>query len=213
MDVVELRSHVPLRCVALALSALFVTGACASSGSAGKADAVGSELSAAIQLQNQGHLDQAKALYEQVLAKAPQNYAALYDLGVIAQTQGDTTGALSRYAAALVIKPDFVSAMFNEATIYAKDQPQLAMSLYRQIIKLQPVAPTAYLNLGFLELSAGSLKAAVRDFAEAEKQEPDLSARVPKRLQGAVHTQARHLPSASPQPSTAAPSAAASPTS
>ncbi len=154
----------------------------------------GGTLSQALQLQQHGHLDQAKAIYLKLLRTDPRNYFAQYDLGVIAQAQGDTTEALTRYEAAVSINPNFPAALYNEATIYGKTQPLRAQGLYRQVIKLQPTFATAYLNLGFLLLDAGHVQGAVHNFAEAVNQKPDLLSRLPSQFRGVVTAQAAHLP-------------------
>jgi len=177
--------------LAVALAGTLGLAGCSGGSSGQPTDAT---LQSAIRLQQQGHLDAAKALYLKVLEKAPRNYFALFDLGSVAQAQNDNAGALSRYDAALAIRPDFVPALYNEATIYATTDAARAIVIYRQVISLgEDNVASSYLNVGFLELEAGKVKAAVQDFAEAVHLQPDLASRMPKRLLGAIRTQARHL--------------------
>ena len=74
----------------------------------------------------------------------------------------------------MTINPNYVPALYNEATIYATTDPVPAISLYRHIVKIQPTAPTAYLNLGFLEITHGEPKQGVKSLATAVK--PDRGA-------------------------------------
>jgi tetratricopeptide (TPR) repeat protein len=155
-------------------------------GSSGQSPNAATTLSAALKLQQQGKYDDAAQLYQQVIATQPNNLFAQYDLGVVRQATNNPVGALSAYGAALTINPKYVPALYNEATIYAVTDPVLAISLYREIVRLQPTAPTAYLNLGFLEIKHGAPKQGVSDLATAVKQDSSLLSRVPKNLQGVV---------------------------
>jgi tetratricopeptide (TPR) repeat protein len=169
-------------------------------GSSGDPATPAQTLSAALQLQQQGKLAQAKQLYEQVIAAQPGNVTAQYDLGVIAQQDGDNTGALADYGAALTANPRYVPALYNEATIYTTTDPVLAITTYRQVIALQPVAPTAELNLGLLEIKHQEPKKGVHDLAVAITQDPTLLSRIPAHLRVLVQAVAggTTTPSSSP---------------
>jgi len=147
--------------------------------------------------------DQAKALesFEQAAAKEPTNHVAHYNVGVILQEQGKTAEALAAYGRALSAKPDFVSALFNSAVLYTSTDPDLAISTYRRIIKLQPIAPTAYLNLGLLEAAKGEVALARQHLAKAVEQDGSLASAIPKDV-----FSAKRVAPASPSP-TASPTA------
>lgn len=144
------------------------------------------ELANAISLLQNNQSSAARVLFEKVLAAEPTSYYAHYDLGVIDQKRGQTTQALQDYAAALTAKPGYVPAMFNEAVIYQNTQPTLAIATYRRIVRLQKVAPTAYNNLGLLEVHNGQPKQGVHDLSTAVAQDSSLLAGLPKSLQHAV---------------------------
>ena len=129
-----------------------------------------------------GKGDQAKALesFRAASAKDPTNHLAHYNTGVILQQQNMIAAALASYAAALAAKPDFVPAMFNSAVIYGATDPDLAILTYRKIIKLQPIAPTAYLNLGLLEAARGEEQLARAHLAKAVEQDGSLVTAIPK---------------------------------
>src|SRR4051794_14118827 len=59
----------------------------------------------------QGDLATAKKDYTQVLDSDPRNKYALYNLGVIAQTEGDDPGAVKRYQQALTVDPGYNPAL------------------------------------------------------------------------------------------------------
>jgi tetratricopeptide (TPR) repeat protein len=169
---------------------------CGGSSSAGGAKNPTATFQAALQLQKQGKLSAAAQLYQQVITAQPNNVFAHYDLGVVDQANHDLVGALAAYGAALTINPKYVPALYNEATIYATTDPISAISLYRQIIGLQPTAPTAYLNLGLLEIKHSAPKQGVSDLTTAVRQDSSLLASVPKHLQGLVSALVSPAPSA-----------------
>lgn len=179
-------SHLRARVSAgIAVMGILVTAGCGGRSGGGKAS-VGSELAAAIQLQQQGKLAAAEALYLKITKAQPSNYFAQYDLGVIAQGRDELTQALTYYGAALTANPRYVPAMFNQATILSQSDPSNAIALYKRVIALQPVAPTAYLNLGLLENGQGQVKQGTRDIVTAIKQDPTLINKVPKGLRGLI---------------------------
>lgn len=161
------------------LSPLLLTGCGDGSGSAKPATAEQLVQAGLLQL-NQGKNDAALTTFQQAADKQPSNVFAHYNIGVILQQQGKTAEALAAYGRALVAKPDYVPALFNSAIIYAATDAELAMSTYRRIIKLQPQAPTAYLNLGLLEAAAGQVAQAKKDLATAIKQDGSLVTAIPK---------------------------------
>lgn len=187
--------------VAVAAVVLSIATACGGGGS-DKPPPAAVTLATALKLQQAGQLNQAKQLYEQVVKVQPKNVFAQYDLGVIAQQQGDNATALADYGAALAANPRYVPALYNQATIYGATDPPLAISTYRHIIVLQPVAPTALLNLGLLEVKQGEPKRGVDDLASAVAQDGTLLAQIPKHLQALVSAVAPTSTSTSSPPPT-----------
>jgi tetratricopeptide (TPR) repeat protein len=177
-----------------------VSGCSGSSGGHTASPAV--TLAAGLKLQQQGKLSEAAQLYQQVIAAQPNNLYAHYDLGVVEQDSADPVAALAAYGSALTINPKYVPALYNQATIYATTDAVLAISLYRQIVVLQPTAPTAYLNLGLLEVKHDAPRRGVADLAKAITQDPTLLSRVPKHLQTLVQGVAGPASSTSPSTST-----------
>jgi tetratricopeptide (TPR) repeat protein len=100
-----------------------------------------------------GRTEDAEKAYTEVLAKDPENKLAHYNLGVIADKNGDGDEAENRYKRALSSDPDFVPALFNLAIRReAAGAPKEAEELYRKIILLDAGMAKAHLNLGFLLL-------------------------------------------------------------
>jgi tetratricopeptide (TPR) repeat protein len=177
---------------------------CGSSGGSDASKNPRATFLAAVELEKQGDLSDAAELFNKVIAVQPNNHVAYYNLGVIAQQQQNTAAALTQYGRALAINPRYVPALFNEATIYTTSDPTRAISVFRRVVALQPVAPTAYLDLGKLEISHGQPKRGVKDLATALTQDSSLLPQIPRRLRSLVQSQiaraqqATQSPSASP---------------
>jgi tetratricopeptide (TPR) repeat protein len=173
-----------VRQAAIAAAAVLVALLSACSGASnGAANAKPATLLAAgIAAERQGNANAARQLFQQVLDKDSGNVFAHYNLGVLAQQRKDIQTALTEYGKALASNPNYVPALYNQATIYATTDASLAMATYRQVIQLQPHAPTAYLNLGLLEAAAGLHGKAVADLTKALRQDPTLAQGIPHKL-------------------------------
>lgn len=162
------------------LAAVIAVGICGCSGASHPSttstpDAADKALSAGLAAQRHGDLDTASRLYSEVIAKRPTDVYAHYNLGVIAQQQGHRATALRDYAAALTANPDYLPALFNEATLYQATDPIQAITLYQQILRIQPISPTAQLNLGLLEARQGDTRQANHDLSAAVREDPSLA--------------------------------------
>jgi tetratricopeptide (TPR) repeat protein len=144
------------------------------------------DLNAGIVAAKQGQNEKAKQLFNAVLVSQPHNVMAHYNLGVLAQQANDTAGALVQYGEALAANPKYVPALYNQAVIEAVSHPSVAMATYRRIVVLQHNAPTAYLNLGLLEVKHGQRQQGLPDLLQAIKEDPALASGLPKKLRNAV---------------------------
>ena len=107
---------------------------------------------------------------------------------MVYEEQGQSSQALSQYQLAIRADPRFVSALYNEAVIIASRNPQQAISLYHRVIAIQPGSPSAFFNLGLLEVKANDDTQAVRDLREAVRLYPGLSSKVPTSLRAQVRS-------------------------
>lgn len=71
----------------------------------------------AVGLHQQGHLDQAAALYEQILQQQPDNAAALQLLGALRGQQGRNAEALRLTQSALALRPGDFGTLANYASV------------------------------------------------------------------------------------------------
>jgi cytochrome c-type biogenesis protein CcmH/NrfG len=69
-----------------------------------------------IQLDQQ-RLDEAESIYRQVLSLQPKNVEAITHVGTVLLRRGQAIAALREYDAALAIKPDYIHALWDKATM------------------------------------------------------------------------------------------------
>jgi len=143
---------------------------------AGQSDVtrVAALLQVGIQRANQKDWTGATTTFQDVLAINPGNVYALYNLGVIDQTKGDSAAAIGFYKQALRESKKYTPAMYNMAILLEKPDPQQALSLYQQIVAINPQASTAYLRMAFVQVQLGEISAARVSYAKAIAIEPSL---------------------------------------
>jgi tetratricopeptide (TPR) repeat protein len=162
--------------VAVGVTSALVLSACGSSPSASQS--VAQNLTAGIAAQNAGDYAGATQYYNKVLASDPKNATALYDLGDVDQLQNLLSAAKTEYLAALAIDPNFLSAMYNLATLEGSTSPNDARVLYEQIIKLSPRYAAAHFNLGYVLLALGHRAAGLAQINVGVRLDPSLKSRV-----------------------------------
>jgi tetratricopeptide (TPR) repeat protein len=117
----------------------------------------------------------ATTTFENVLALSPTNVYANYDLGVIAQANGNSAEAISYYNKALAANTAYTPAMYNEAILLEGTQPAQAIAVYQKIVSINPEASTAYLRMAFVQAEQGDTKDAKVNDAKAVKIDRALS--------------------------------------
>ena len=70
--------------------------------------------------------------------------------------------------------------MFNLATLEASSNPQNAITLYNQLLKLKPNDANVLFNLGLLLIAQNQPVTGHADLKKAISLDPSLSSRVPK---------------------------------
>jgi tetratricopeptide (TPR) repeat protein len=157
------------------MASALLLAACGSGSSASQS--VAQNLTAGITAQNAGDYATATSYYEKVLATEPKNPTALYDLGDVDQLQNMIPAAKAKYLAALAIDPNFISAMYNLATLEGDSSPNDARVLYQEIIKLSPQYANAHFNLGYVLIALGQRKAGLAEINQGVKLDPSLKSR------------------------------------
>ena len=132
-------------------------------------------LSRARELVRQGALDDADALVNEALVRAPRDADALYLRGTIANLRRDHAAAIVASREAVAIRPALTTAWLELANAYARlDQCAAAADAYREVLEREPAWPDAHFNLGLMQKRLGDRMAAARSFLVAWTRDPTL---------------------------------------
>lgn len=136
-------------------------------------------LTRGLQAHVDGDLDAAVSEYETALETDPENKLALYNLGLVRQSQGDNAAAEENYRATLEVDPDYTPALFNLAILRsaAGDNAE-AVELYERVVAIETDNAGAHLNLGFALRELGREKEAQQAFDRAVELDPALEDRI-----------------------------------
>ena len=137
----------------------------------------------ATQKHQQGQLDEAQSLYQQLLQTqsastefAEINHLILTDFGNVLHKQGNLKAAIEQYQTAIAIKPDFVQAHYNLANALRQNQQyEAAIAAYRKTLKLKPNFAIAYFYLANLLKSSGQIQAAINAYQTGLKLNPNVA--------------------------------------
>jgi tetratricopeptide (TPR) repeat protein len=120
-------------------------------------------------------LDQAITTFDDVLLLSPKNVLALYNLGVVDQTENKTSEALAFYNRALASDGTYTPAMYNKAIILEATDLDGALALYKQIVAINPRASTAFLRMAFVYAKQGQTTQAEAARSKAIALDPSLA--------------------------------------
>jgi len=149
--------------------------ACGSSGSS--SDNAATTLQKGIDETNAGNFDAAKQDFQKVLDQDPQNKYAYYNLGYIAQTEGDRTEAEKQYRLSIASDPAYGPALYNLAIeVSADGDKQGAIDLYRRAIAANALDSDAHFNLGLLLRETGKKVEGNSEVQTAVRLNPNLAA-------------------------------------
>jgi tetratricopeptide (TPR) repeat protein len=117
-----------------------------------------------ISYRNLGRFDEAKRYFQDGLKLDPHNSACLYNLGFIAERQGDYAQAEAMFQQALHYNPEFPEALLELANlrIVSKKYPEAA-DLLRRYVKVSHNPATGYYKLALVERNLHLTEAADRD--------------------------------------------------
>jgi tetratricopeptide (TPR) repeat protein len=113
---------------------------------------------------NLGRFDEAKQAFQAGLKLDPHNISCLFNLGYIAERQGEAALAESMFQQALHVNPDFADALLELANlrITEKKYPE-AEELLRRYVKVSHSPATGYYKLAMVERNLHETAAADRD--------------------------------------------------
>lgn len=106
-------------------------------------------LETAIDLQREGRLEEAAALFEQILAEDPHHLDALHLMGVLAYQNGEDDRALHLMEQALEIDPTHAVIHNSRGLVlHRMERHDEAIASYQAALKLEPLSAQAHNNLG-----------------------------------------------------------------
>jgi superkiller protein 3 len=157
-----------------------VAAACSSSPSGSSANQSANALvESGLTAEKSGNTNLAFSDYQAALAKDPNNYFALYDLGYIYQVRGNAANASKEYRRVLLINPKFGDALYNLGVLEAPSDPASAIEYYKQDLQVNPTNASANFNLGVLLIKQGQTAQGDLYLTTGLRLNPALSADVP----------------------------------
>jgi len=136
-------------------------------------NAAASLLASAVTHHQAGRLEQAQALYRQILASSPRHADAMHLLGVTELQAGALDRAAQLIQQAIEIDPKMAAAYSNLGTVHLRaGRLELARIALDRALKLQPGNVQAQLNLGTVLHALGQHAAAVTALRRAAAADP-----------------------------------------
>jgi Flp pilus assembly protein TadD len=127
----------------------------------------------ALQLHQDGKLDEAEALYRRILVSQPKYPDALNLLGALQHQKGRHRDAVELFGQAIDLAPSTAVFHFNLGMALAADhRPEQAAAAYRQSLRLNPDDASVHFSLGTLLQSQDDLPAAIASLRTAVKLSP-----------------------------------------
>ncbi len=129
---------------------------------------------AATELHRGGQLDEAEALYRQILDVAPENADALHFLALLMRQYDRGAEALDLMRRAVAAAPDYASAHNNLGNLLCEaGKLDEASHHLQRVLELTPHDPRALNNLGNVAHAAERIEEAVRYFERAIALSPE----------------------------------------
>ena len=114
------------------------------------------------------------SIWNDTVAKRPDNARAHNNLGLALQQAGRTREAVEHYEQALQIKPDYADAHYNLGIVFFREgKLSDAIGHFEQALRISPDYAKAHYNLGIVFLQGGKLGDAIGHFEEALRIDPD----------------------------------------
>lgn len=121
-----------------------------------------------VELHRQGHLDQALAVYSDILDLAPEQPDALHFLGLLEFQRGEPERGLEHVERALRVAPENSGMWSNFGNLLMEaGRREQAVEAYRTAVKLAPEFPDGYCNLGVVLRALGRKEEAIAAFTRA----------------------------------------------
>ena len=140
------------------------------------AQANAARLKAAVALHQQGRLDQARAIYIEILQSQPQHFDALQLLATIAAQQKHSAAALEFFDQALKINPNHASSLNNRGNAL-RDLKRFddALQSYDRALRIRPEYAEALYNRGIALRDLKRLDEALRSYDRSLEIQPGIA--------------------------------------
>ena len=133
-------------------------------------------LNNAARLHEQGRLDEAEAMYRQLLEIAPEHAGVLYLLGMLAMQKKSFDSAIELLYKAVRLAPDVVAYEFTLAqALQDSGRPKEALEHYKTVLAKDDSLPETYHNMGIIYRFQGETEEAKRMFRKAISLRPEFS--------------------------------------
>ncbi len=124
-----------------------------------------------------GRFDEAKSYFAKGLKLDPHNAACLFNLGFMAERQGNVVDAEAKFAEVLRTSPDYPDALLELANLrMTSKRPKEAEELLRRFVKNSHDPATGYYKLAMVERSLHENEAADRDLSVFQTLSKDVAA-------------------------------------
>lgn len=130
----------------------------------------------AVRLHEQGKLDEAEAVYRQLLEMTPEHTDLLHLLGMIALQKKSFDSAIDLLYKAVRLAPDSVAYEFTLAqALQDSGHPKEALEHYKAVLAKNDTYAETYHNMGIIFRFQGDLDEARRLFQKAIDMQPDFA--------------------------------------
>ena len=133
-------------------------------------------LNNAVRLHEQGRLDEAEAMYRQLLEISPEQTDVLYLLGTLALQKKSFDSAIELLYKAVRLAPDVVAYEFTLAqALQDSGHPKEALEHYKSVLAKDDSLPETYHNIGIIYRFQGDTDEAKKQFQKALELRADFS--------------------------------------
>ena len=126
------------------------------------------------ELQAQGKVDDAIALYRAALARDPSDAVTRSNLGAALASKGQLDEAIVQYRTALDLAPNDADALYNLGNaLMAQGKLAAAAGEFREALRIEPGFADAHINLGNALVALGQSDEAADHYRRAAELKPD----------------------------------------
>jgi predicted TPR repeat methyltransferase len=131
------------------------------------------DVARALALHRAGELTSARQLYEDILAKTPDDPVALHFRGVLYHQCGESDRAIASIERSIALAPDYADAHNNLGNVLKEtNQLEQAFRAYRRVVALRPEHADAWNNLGVVLRGQRHYEEAEQAYARALACDP-----------------------------------------